>query len=92
FGYIAFINLLLGTTIGTPLVCFGRSKVKRAVRLLSKSQNEASPSVLDEAQRRYNLPASGFNTQSPLPTPQSSITENTTLNLRRAEHVHRRPS
>ena len=89
FGYIAFINLLLGTIIATPLVCSGRTKIKRAVRLLSKSQNEIEQSI-PETQQQHTLPAAAFDTQSPLPTPQGSVTEHTTLDLRRSGQA--RPS
>jgi hypothetical protein len=81
------LNLLLGSFVGLPLVYFGKAKLKRAIRLLSKSQTEPTLSVLDQAQRWDSLPAAGLNEESLNLATQDSVTEHTTLNLPRSEHI-----
>lgn len=85
FGYIAFINLLLGSFIGLPLVYFGKARLKRAARLLTRSHTE---SALDE-KRADNLLTAGLNADLPRVPLQDSVTEHTTLNLQRSDRARR---
>src|SRR5262249_41910369 len=64
---IALLNLLLGLIIGLPLVYVGKVSLKRAARLLSKSQTESGHSVLEQTQRPDKLLTTGFRAdlQSP---------------------------
>ena len=87
FGYIALINLLLGSFIGLPLVYLGKAKLKHAARLLSTS---ASALALDE-KHQDTLLTTGLNADlSRLPV-HGSVTEHTTLELREPEGDHRKP-
>src|SRR5215831_744785 len=79
---IAMLNVLLGALIGFPLVLVGKASVKRATRLLSRTQHQIGnranslhgPSELftmdlNKDARRIGVPG--------------SVTEHTTLNLER---------
>src|SRR5258708_39606826 len=39
FGYIALVNLLLGSLIGLPIVYFGKARIRQARRLLTGTQD-----------------------------------------------------
>lgn len=73
FGYIAFINLILGSFIGLPLVYFGKAKVKRAGLLLSKYQGEShTHSALNKAQQSGRSLTTGSQSRF-VPTAQSKF-------------------
>jgi len=78
FSYIALINLLLGSSIGLPLVYFGKAKLKRASRLLT--QAESNYSALGQARRPDSLLTTGLADLPGFPV-QGSVTEQTTLDL-----------
>jgi len=92
FGYIALINILLGSFIGLPIVYFGKSKVKGAARLLMRSETETTPPLLDQAQPHLlnqsqppnELLTSGLNKDLASLPPPASVTEHTTLDLKRS--------
>jgi len=78
FGYIAFLNLLMGCLIGLPLIFFGKANVKRAARLLRAPKEEAA-NVLYGSPKAAELSTSSLDAAS-LTFP-GSVTENTTLHL-----------
>ena len=79
---VAFVNSLLGSLIGLPLLYVGKAKLKRATRLLSKAQTQTSNSVL-KTQREDNFLTSELNANSRRLVSQDSVTEHTTLDLRK---------
>jgi Na+/phosphate symporter len=81
FGYIAFINLIMGSFVGLPLLFVGKARLKRATRQLSTSQVESN--ILDQ-KRSDDLLTTGLTAESPGLTVQGSVTEHTTLDLQRA--------
>lgn len=92
FGYIASINLILGSFTGLPLVYVGKAKVKRAAVLLSKYQGEShTHSALNKAQQSRRSLTTGLNPDlSQLPS-RDSVTEHTTLDLRSGDSARRMP-
>jgi hypothetical protein len=89
FGYIAFINLILGPLIGLPLIYFGQSRLKRAGHLLSKSSPETMPQSSLKQSRGEELLTAGLRTDHPqLPAPRS-VTEHTTLDLEVSDRARR---
>ena len=78
---IAMINLLLGLVIGLPLIYLGRIKLKRAARLLSQAQAESSQAVLEQDQHPESLLTPGLDAGLRRVPAQSSVTEQTTLDL-----------
>jgi hypothetical protein len=83
FGYIAFLNLLLGSCIGVPLVYCGRVKLKGAVRLLSSSQNETTSATLVQARQTDELLTTQLKSVVPRLPARPSVTEHTTLDLQK---------
>jgi hypothetical protein len=79
--YIAIVNLSIGLAVGLPLIYAGKSNLKRAARLLSKSQTESGHSVPEQTHRPNDLLTTDLNK---LPVP-GSVTENTTFDLQRSE-------
>ena len=79
---IAIINLLLGSLIGLPLIYFGKASVKRAARLLSKSEVQSPHSSVDQPGQSARLLTTDLNSESLRVPVQGSVTEHTTLNLR----------
>ena len=81
-GMIAVINMLLGVLVGVPLVFAGSVSTKRATRLLSMSEAK------DKNHTRKVKGSHAVLTTDLNPGPrqwiQESVTENTTLNLRKA--------
>lgn len=75
---VAFINLLLGSFIGLPLLFMGKAKLKSATRLLAKSPVEYRLALPDQKQE---LPMAVNDNGLPKPGGGNSITERTTLRL-----------
>ena len=92
FSSIAVLNLLLGLAIGLPIIYVGRASLKRAVRLLSKSQIESNHSTLDQAQQPDKMLTSGLDAELQLPAVQGSVTEHITLDLQESQRAHRKPN
>jgi hypothetical protein len=90
--FSAIINLVLGLAIGLPLILAGKANLKRAVRLLSESQPEPVPSVLDERQQANGLLTNGVTNELRGSLDARSVTEHATLNLREPDRVHHGPS
>jgi hypothetical protein len=88
---IAIINLLLGSVIGLPLIYAGKASLKRAARLLSKSQPQSGHSSLDRAQQTDRLLTKGLDADSVTTSVPGSVTEHTTLNLHEADPSQSRP-
>lgn len=86
FAYIAMVNVILGLAIGLPLIFAGRANLKRAARLLSKSDIISRQASLDRAQTTNNLLTTGADAELGIPV-RGSVTENTTLNLPGGERV-----
>ena len=78
---IAIINLLLGSLIGLPLIYLGKASVKRAARLLSKSEVQPPHSSADQPDQSARLLTTDLNSESLRMPVQGSVTEHTTLNL-----------
>lgn len=87
FSNIALINLFLGLVVGLPLIYVGKASLKRAGRLLSKSQTKPGQSSLGEAQGSDNLLTTGLKSDRYRLPVQGSVTEHTTLELRKSERV-----
>src|SRR5215470_16022439 len=85
FSNIAIINLLLGLAIGLPLVFAGKASLKRAARILSKSQNVINQPALDKHQGPDSLLTTGLNAELYKPPVEISVTEHTTLDLQESE-------
>ena len=81
FSGIALINLLLGLAIGLPIIYVGRANLKRATRLLSRSQMESGISAIDQIAPPGALLTAGLNADLRGPLAQGSVTEHTTLDL-----------
>jgi hypothetical protein len=82
--YSAIINLLLGSAVGIPLIFAGKVNLKRADRLLSQS-SQSDHKTLGEARQTDRLMDGGSEREL------ASITEHTTLSLKRPETVRRKP-
>jgi len=78
---IAIINLLLGSLIGLPLIYVGKASVKRAARLLSKSEVQSPHSSVDQPDQSARLLTTDLSSDSVRVPVQGSVTEHTTLNL-----------
>jgi hypothetical protein len=89
FGYIAFLNLVLGSFIGLPLIYFGKSRLKRAARLLTGPQTEQTRANLDQSPRRDDLLTSELNADPSRMRIPGSVAEHTTLDLQRPDRVRR---
>jgi len=74
---IAMINAAFGALIGLPLVIVGKSRVRRATQLLSGSPETRALDVERRNEAITSCPQSDFNRLAP-----SSVTENTTLDLK----------
>lgn len=86
---IALLNLLLGLIIGLPLIFVGQTSLKRAARLLSKSQTESSQAVLEQNQQPDNLLTTGLEADLHQIGVQGSVTDRTTLDLQESERTPR---
>jgi len=85
------INLLLGLVIGLPLILIGRAKLRCATYLLSKAQHESGPSLPDRipgSVAQLNDIKTDFHG---FPA-QGSVTEDPTLDLKRAERARPKSS
>ena len=78
---IAIINLLLGSLIGLPLIYVGKASVKRAARLLSKSEVQSLHSSADQTAQSGRLLTTDLNSEPLKVSVPGSVTEHTTLNL-----------
>lgn len=89
---IAMINVLLGALIGFPLVFVGKASVKRATRLLSRSQTQIGRAVVDPLQRPGDLLTTGLIAPAERVLTPGSVTEHTTLDLRERSRISRNPT
>ena len=80
---IAMINALLGAIIGLPLVMIGKRRVTKAARLLSGEE----PSQAMASQRETQSLNTGPESEIKRLPPVDSVTEDTTLNLRRDRKI-----
>ena len=87
FGYIAFLNLILGSCIGLPLVYFGKVRLKRAARLLSKSQSEATPATLGQTRQTDDLLTTRLEADARRLHAGNSVTEHTTFDLSQTKGI-----
>ena len=88
FGYIAFLNLIVGCFVSLPLIFVGKARLKRATHQLSTSQVE-SP-ILDQTRSDDLLTTDLTAERTGLPV-QGSVTEHTTLDLQRPNGRHGEP-
>jgi len=79
---IAMINLLLGALIGLPILFIGTTSVRRATRLLSRSQSQLG--VREPGPLPGDLMTTGLNTNALRAIPES-VTEHTTFDLQEPE-------
>ena len=80
---IAMLNALLGALIGLPLVIIGKTRVAKATRLLSGEE----PSQAMASQRETQSLNTGPESEIKRLPPVDSVTEDTTLNLRRDRKI-----
>jgi hypothetical protein len=85
FGYIAFINLLLGALTGLPLVYLGKARLKRAAYLLVRPDADPTHARLDPTSPKNDLLTAELNAGLARPQLQGSVTEHTTLDLNRSD-------
>ena len=81
---IALINLLLGALIGLPVLFIGTTSVRRATRLLSRSQSQVRHGVREPVRLPGDLMTTGLNSNAPRVLP-GSVTEHTTFDLQEPE-------
>ena len=82
-GTIAMINAVLGAMVGLPLVIIGKTRVTQASRLLAGTDSARAIASQREIQSLNADPGSEINRLHP----PDSVTEGTTLNLRRDRKV-----
>jgi hypothetical protein len=87
--YIGMLNVFLGALIGYPILFIGKTSVKRASRLLSKSQSQIGSGAHAQLQEPGALLTRGFDQNTPRVTDPGSVTEHTTFDLREREDITR---
>lgn len=76
---IGMLNALLGAVVGLPLILLGKLSVRQALRLLS---GEVSARAFD-SQRQIKSSNAGPDSTTNRLSPPGSVTDRTTLDLRR---------